>query len=276
MTDRGGAQGRYLEQEHRLETIRYAVEDGIATLTLDYPARKNALNGTMRREIGDVIHQLRQDSTVRALILTGAGTDFCSGGDISTMKGQISAEQGRQRLGAIHPWLEDLIQLDRPVIAAVDGAAFGAGFSLALTADIVLATPRTRFGLPFLRLGLIPDCGVLYTLPRMIGLQRAKALMFSMRELSAEAARDQGIVMEIVPPEDLQARARAIAAAFTEASPVALALTKRALNASLNQDLHSMLEMEADGQGIAFATEYREQAAARFLEKQPPRYRWPD
>lgn len=259
-----------------METIRYAVEDGIATLTLDYPARKNALNGTMRREIGEVIHGLRQDSSVRALILTGAGTDFCSGGDISTMKGQISADQGRQRLAAIHPWLEDLIQLDRPVIAAVDGAAFGAGFSLALTADIMLATPRARFALPFLRLGLIPDCGAFYTLPRMIGLQRAKALMFSMRELSAEAARDEGIVMEIVPAEALQARARAIAAAFTEASPVALALTKRALNASLNQDLHSMLEMEADGQGIAFATEYREQAATRFLDKQPARYRWPD
>lgn len=259
-----------------METIRYAVADGVATLTLDFPKRKNALNGTMRREIGEVVHQLRQDTSVRALILTGAGTDFCSGGDISSMQGEISADQGRQRLAAIHPWLEDLIHLDRPVIAAVDGAAYGAGFSLALVADIILATPRARFGLPFMRLGLIPDCGVFYTLPRMIGLQRAKALMFSMRELSAAAALEQGIVMEIVAPEALQARALALASAFTEASPVAVALTKKALNTSLNQDLHSMLEMEADGQGIAFATEYRKEAASRFLEKHPPRYRWPD
>jgi enoyl-CoA hydratase/carnithine racemase len=259
-----------------METIRYAVEDGIATLTLDYPARKNALNGVMRREIGDVIHQLRQDTSVRALILTGAGTDFCSGGDISSMQGEFTAAQGRQRLNNIHPWLEALIHLEIPVIAAVDGAAFGAGFSLALTADIILATPRARFALPFLRLGLIPDCGVFYTLPRMIGLQRAKALMFSMRELDAEAAQEQGIVMEIVPADSLQERARAMARAFTEASPVAVALTKKALNASLNQDLHSMLAMEADGQGIAFATEYRQEAASRFLSKQAPRYRWPD
>lgn len=262
--------------ESPMETIRYAVEDGIATLTLDYPRRKNALNATMRREIGEVVHRLRQDASVRVLILTGAGNDFCSGGDISAMQGEITAEQGRQRLAAVHGWLEDLIQLDRPVIAAVDGAAYGAGFSLALTADIVLATPRARFALPFLRLGLIPDCGVFYTLPRMIGLQRAKALMFSMRELDAEAAREHGIVMGIVPPDALAARARALAETFVQGSPVALALTKQALNASLNRDLHAMLAMEADGQGIAFATEYRKEAATRFLEKQPPRYRWPD
>jgi len=259
-----------------METIRYAVEDGIATLTLDYPARKNALNGDMRREIGEVIHQLRRDSSVRALILTGAGSDFCSGGDISSMLGEVTAAQGRQRLASIHGWLEDLIQLEIPVIAAVDGAAYGAGFSLALTADIILATPRARFAMPFLRVGLIPDCGAFYTLPRMIGLQRAKALMFSMQELNAKAAQEQGIVMEVVEAENVLERARTMARAFTEASPVALALTKKALNASLNQDLHSMLAMEADGQGIAFATEYRQQAASRFMSKQPPRYRWPD
>ncbi|QQX87985.1 enoyl-CoA hydratase/isomerase family protein [Cupriavidus necator] len=259
-----------------METIRFAVEDGVATLTLDSPARKNALSLPMRDEIGEVIRRVRADDSVRALILTAAGTDFSSGGDISSMQVEINAEQGRKRLQKVHGWLEDLIQLDVPVIAAVDGAAYGAGFSLALTADIILATPRARFGLPFLRMGLIPDCGVFYTLPRMIGLQRAKALMFSMRELNAQAAQDLGIVMEIVPADSLQERARALAQAFTEASPVAVGLTKQALNASLNQDLHTMLAMEADGQGIAFSTAYRREAADRFMAKQPLRYRWPD
>lgn len=259
-----------------METIRFAVEDGVATLTLDSPARKNALSLPMRDEIGEVIRRVRADDSVRALILTAAGTDFSSGGDISSMQVEINAEQGRKRLQKVHGWLEDLIQLDVPVIAAVDGAAYGAGFSLALTADIILATPRARFGLPFLRMGLIPDCGVFYTLPRMIGLQRAKALMFSMRELNAQAAQDLGIVMEIVPADSLQERARALTQAFTEASPVAVGLTKQALNASLNQDLHTMLAMEADGQGIAFSTAYRREAADRFMAKQPLRYRWPD
>lgn len=259
-----------------METIRFAVEDGVATLTLDSPARKNALSLAMRDEIGEVIRRVRADDSVRALILTAAGTDFSSGGDISSMQVEIHAEQGRKRLQKVHGWLEDLIQLDVPVIAAVDGAAYGAGFSLALTADIILATPRARFGLPFLRMGLVPDCGVFYTLPRMIGLQRAKALMFSMRELNAQAAQDLGIVMEIVPADSLQERARALAHAFTEASPVAVGLTKQALNASLNQDLHTMLAMEADGQGIAFSTAYRREAADRFMAKEPLRYRWPD
>lgn len=258
-----------------METIRFAVEDGIATLTLDSPARKNALSLPMRDEIGEVIRRVRADDSVRALILTAAGTDFSSGGDISSMQVEINAEQGRKRLHKVHGWLEDLIQLDVPVIAAVDGAAYGAGFSLALTADIILATPRARFGLPFLRMGLVPDCGVFY-MPRMIGLQRAKALMFSMRELNAQAAQDLGIVMEIVPADSLQERARTLAQAFTEASPVAVGLTKQALNASLNQDLHTMLAMEADGQGIAFSTAYRREAADRFMAKQPLRYRWPD
>ncbi|AQV97077.1 enoyl-CoA hydratase [Cupriavidus necator] len=259
-----------------METIRFAVEDGVATLTLDSPARKNALSLPMRDEIGEVIRRVRADDSVRALILTATGTDFSSGGDISSMQVEINAEQGRRRLRNVHGWLEDLIQLDVPVIAAVDGAAYGAGFSLALTADIILATPRARFGLPFLRMGLVPDCGVFYTLPRMIGLQRAKALMFSMRELNAQAAQDLGIVMEIVPADSLQERARALAHAFNEASPVAVGLTKQALNASLNQDLHTMLAMEADGQGIAFSTAYRREAADRFMAKEPLRYRWPD
>ncbi|RDK09237.1 enoyl-CoA hydratase/isomerase family protein [Cupriavidus lacunae] len=259
-----------------METIRFAVEDGVATLTLDSPARKNALSLPMRDEIGEVIRRVRADDSVRALILTAAGTDFSSGGDISSMQVEINAAQGRRRLRNVHGWLEDLIQLDVPVIAAVDGAAYGAGFSLALTADIILATPRARFGLPFLRMGLVPDCGVFYTLPRMIGLQRAKALMFSMRELNAQAAQDLGIVMEIVPADSLQERARALAHAFNEASPVAVGLTKQALNASLNQDLHTMLAMEADGQGIAFSTAYRREAADRFMAKEPLRYRWPD
>lgn len=259
-----------------METIRLAIDGGVATLTLNAPERMNALSTAMGGEIAQALRQVRADQNVRAMILAGAGTHFCSGGDISAMQQEITAPQGRRQLRQAHGWLEDLIQLDVPVIAAVDGVAYGAGFSLALTADIILATPRARFGLPFLRMGVMPDCGILYTLPRIVGLQRAKALLLSMRELNAEAALDLGIVMEIVSQARLAERAQALALAFTEASPVAVGLTKQALNASLNQDLHTMLAMEADGQGIAFSTSYRREAADRFMAKQPLRFRWPD
>ncbi|MET3138742.1 enoyl-CoA hydratase/carnithine racemase [Undibacterium sp. GrIS 1.2] len=142
------------------QAIIYTVDNGIATLTLNRPAQKNALDMVMRNEIADVISDICHDRQIKSLIITGAGGAFCSGGDIRTMDASGSAEDGRDRMAELHLWLEELITLDRPVIAAVDGPAYGAGFGLALAADFIIATPRARFCLAFLRLGLIPDCGV--------------------------------------------------------------------------------------------------------------------
>lgn len=259
-----------------MQTVLYEVSDGVATLTLNRPAQKNALDLVMRSEIAQIVSDIRSDRGIQALIITGAGGAFCAGGDVQTMSGeQQSAEDARSRMQDLHRWLEQLLNLDCPVIAAVDGVAYGAGFGMALAADFILASPRARFCLPFLRLGLMPDCGILYTLPRIVGMQRARELIFSTRELGADEARQIGIVSEIQPEEHLAARAREIALAFTHASPTAISLTKRALNASLNCDLGSMLDMEASGQGIARATEYHRHAAARFVAKQAAEFRWP-
>src|SRR5436309_11945858 len=149
------------------------------------------------------------------------------------------------------------------------------GFAFALAADFVLATPRARFCLPFLRIGLIPDAGILYTLPRAVGLQRAKELAFSTREIGAEEAKQLGIVFEIVAEDRLAERARQLALSFTQASPTSVSLTKRALNASLHSDLSTMLDLEATGQGVARNTEYHREAIGRFLDKQPARFQWP-
>lgn len=259
-----------------MQTILYTVADGIATLTLNRPAQKNALDLVMRKEIAQVIGEIRDDRGIQALIITGAGGAFCAGGDIQTMSGeQQTADEARSRMQDLHRWLEQLLTLDCPVIAAVDGVAYGAGFGLALAADFILASPRARFCLPFQRLGLIPDCGILYTLPRAVGMQRARDLIFSTRELGADEARQMGIVCEIQPEDQLASRAREIALAFTHASPTAIGLTKRALNASLNCDLGTLLDMEASGQGIARATEYHRNAAARFVTKQTAEFHWP-
>lgn len=259
-----------------METIVFDVSDGIATLSFNRPAQKNAMDGTMKEEIGEVIGRVRRDRDIRALILTGAGGAFCSGGDLRGIAARdLDSEGWRNRLLDLHEWLAGLITLDRPVIAAVDGVAYGAGFSLALTADFILATPRARFCMSFLRIGGVPDCGAFYTLPRIVGVQRAKELMLSARELGTEEARQLGIVLEIHEPERLMPRARALAASFVGAPPAAVSLSKRALAASLGSDLQTMLELEASGQAVAFGTAYHREAVARFGRKEASMFQWP-
>lgn len=248
--------------------------DGVATLTLNRPQQKNALNMPMRDALREAVQQIRADRTVRAVVLRGAGTDFCSGGDIRAMN-VTEAEAGRNRMDDLHGWLSMLVDLDRPVVAAIDGVAYGAGFSLALLADFVVASPRARFCMPFMKVGLVPDCGALYTLPRVVGMARARDLVFSAREIGAEEARQIGAVFEIVPEDRLHGRARQLARSLAAASPVAFGLAKRALNQSLGSDVRAMLEMESLGQGIAYTTTYHREAVRRFKEKEPPLFQWP-
>ncbi|WP_019450183.1 enoyl-CoA hydratase/isomerase family protein [Cupriavidus sp. BIS7] len=256
------------------DTLLVAIADGIATLTLNRPKQKNALNVPMRDALREAVQQIRADRAVRAVVLRGAGTDFCSGGDIRAMN-VTESEAGRNRMDDMHGWIGMLADLDRPVVAAVDGVAYGAGFSMALLADFIVASPRARFCMPFMKVGLVPDCGALYTLPRVVGMARARDLVFSAREIGAEEARQIGAVFEIVPEQKLHARADQLARGLAGASPVAFGMAKRALNQSLGSDLHAMLELESLGQGIAFTTGYHREAVRRFTEKEPPLFRWP-
>lgn len=259
-----------------MEAIDFTVSDGVAGITLNRPSRKNALNATMTAELIEAIAEIRDNPDIRVLVLRGAGNDFCSGGDIQDMQamaGDLTAR--RARLKRIHVWVEELINLDKPVIAAVDGAAYGAGFGIALAADLVLATPQARFCMAFMRIGLIPDCAALYTLPRAVGLQRAKEIMFSGRELGAEEARQLGIVLEIHEREALEERVQTLAESLGGASPTALSLTKRGLNISTLNDLGTMLEIEAAGQTVAFASHEHSEAVRRFVNKEKPLFHWP-
>lgn len=257
-----------------MTTIRYEVREQVATLTLDQPATRNAVNPQMREEIADVVRGVKQDRSIRALVITGAGGHFCSGGDLRNIASAGLDNQGwRERFHSLHHWLQDLITLDRPVIAAVDGAAYGAGLGLALAADMVIATPRARFCVSFMRVGLVPDFGLFYTLPRIVGPQRAKELMFSAREVGAEEAVRLGLAMELQAPEQLLARAHAIAASFVNASPMALSLVKRTLAAG--GDLATQLELEANAQSLAMGTQAHRDAVQAFLAKQPAPFKWP-
>ncbi|MFM0245620.1 enoyl-CoA hydratase/isomerase family protein [Paraburkholderia sediminicola] len=255
-------------------TLLVDIDDGVATLTLNRPRQKNAMNRAMFAALRDAIYTIRADRAVRAVILCGAGTDFCSGGDVHGMDAP-DALTGRNRMDDVQGWIGMLIDLDRPVIAAVDGVAYGGGFSLALAADFVVATPRARFCLPFLKVGLVPDCGALYTLPRVVGMACAKSLVFSAREVGAEEAQRIGAVLEIVSQEALTERARQLAVSLVSASPVAYGLAKRALNQSYQSSLSGMLEVEALAQGIAISTDYHREAVRRFKDKEPPMFAWP-
>lgn len=260
-----------------MESIEYSCEDGIATILLNRPQARNALDVTLVAEFDQLLSQITRDETVRAVILTGAGGAFCAGGDVRGMNSSTerTAEEWRAHMRRNHRIVKGLYALDRPVIAAVDGVAFGAGFSIALLADIVLASSRARFCMAFGRIGLIPDYGALYTLPRAVGLQRAKEIMYSAREIDAVEAKDLGIALEVVAPDALLPRARVLAQALAGASPSALAMTKDALNGSLGNSLDNVLELEAAGQGAAGSSAYAKDAFRRFAQKQPGRFQWP-
>lgn len=257
------------------KTIRFEVQQQVATLTLDNPTKRNALDPAMREEVAEVMRRVRGERDIRALILTGANGHFCSGGDLRNIATVGLDNQGwRNRLHDLHDWLQDLLTLDRPVIAAVDGAAAGAGFSLALAADFILATPRARFCMSFLKVGLVPDCGAFYTLPRIVGVQRAKELMLSARDLDAAEALQLGIALELHEPAQLLPRAQALAASFVKASPVAVSLVKRALS-GWGAELPALLEFEANAQALAMGTTEHRTAVQRFIDKEAALFQWP-
>lgn len=257
------------------DAVLYDLRDGVATITLNRPARRNALDDETRNALARQIDQIERDRTVRAVVLTGSDGVFCAGGDLRAIRAaELDNDGWRERMREAQIWLARLLSLDRAVVAAVDGPAFGAGFSLALAADVVVASPRARFCLSFMRLGLVPDFGVLHTLPRIVGVQRAKELMLSAREVTADEARALGIVSELLPPEQLLQRAQRIAASFVNASPLAVSLVKRSLAAGPT-NLHTMLEMEADAQALCFGSVQHKAALARFLAKQPALFQWP-
>ncbi|MBI3369039.1 MAG: enoyl-CoA hydratase/isomerase family protein [Burkholderiales bacterium] len=253
-------------------------QGGVITLIMNRPEARNALNEEMKQAFAAAVPALASDPEVRAVILAGAGGVFCAGGDI---RGMAEARQGmtiegwRERMRELQPWMRQLLELDKPLIAAVDGVAYGAGFSLALMADFVLASPRARFCLSFMRVGLVPDFAAMYTLPRVVGVQRAKELMLSAREVSAEEALKLGIAMELLPSEQLMARADALARSFIGASPLAVSLIKRDARAAFTTELPAALANEADHQAMCFSTSYQAEAVQRFLDKQPARFQWP-
>jgi 2-(1,2-epoxy-1,2-dihydrophenyl)acetyl-CoA isomerase len=257
-----------------LETIIYDVADAVATITFNRPDALNATNDQFYREMQGLIREIGSDDAVGAVIITGAGRGFCAGADVKSMNPDMALLDRRKR----HRWiladiLRPLVNLEKPVIAAVNGAAVGAGFNIALAADIIVASEKAVFSQIFTRLGLVPDLGGLHLLTRVVGLNKAKELCFTAKKISATEAFALGIVNHVVPADGLLAEARKLAMEIAAGPPVALSMIKSLLNKSSNSTLEQMLEFESYAQTLAYTTPEHKEGVAAFREKRSPNFR---
>lgn len=251
------------------QTLGYDVAGGVATITLNRPEVMNGLNALMRREIVAAIGAAEREA--RALVLTGAGRAFCSGQDLG------EARAGDPDLGRIlreeyEPMLRALIEARIPTIAAVNGTAAGAGANLALAADVVIAARSAVFVQAFARIGLIPDAGGTWILPRGVGLARAMGAALFAEPAPAETAVAWGMIWQAVPDEDFAATVAARAAQLAAGPTLAYRLTRQALRGGLARDLEAQLAVEAELQAEAGRSHDFREGVAAFLEKRPARY----
>lgn len=256
--------------------LQYQQEEHIVTLTLCDPERRNPLTGnTAIPELLEAIDRIHRDHSVRAVILTGAGSAFSSGGNLRDMTryAEMSGMQLRQeyRLG-IQQLPLALFNLEVPVIAAINGAAIGAGLDLACMCDIRIASERAKFAESFVKLGIIPGDGGAWLLPRIIGLSRATELTLTGQTIDAQQAAEWNLVSRVVPHDQLLSSARETATAIASNPPHAVRLAKRLLREALHTRLDTLLEMSAAYQALAHQTNDHREAVSAFLEKRTPSF----
>lgn len=251
-------------------TIRLEVADGVATVTLNRPDVINAMNADMRREVLATFKSLGRDEAVRAVILTGAGRGFCSGADLRGGSGEREFRRVLER--EYNPLIRAIRDLPRPVIAAVNGVAAGAGVSLALACDLVYASEEARFIQAFVRIGLVSDSGSTRTLVRALGRHRAAQLIFTGEPLSAAEAQTAGLVNVVLPAAELMGGVREAAARLAQGPTRAIAYDKRLINAAEDESLDESLALEAQLQEVAGRTEDHKEGVAAFAEKREPRF----
>ncbi len=258
------------------KTIEFNVESGVATLTLNRPDRLNSINTEMHEEVRIAMKQVHEDASIRCLLLTANGRGFCAGQDLSDRA--VSAEGGVPDLGEsvekyYNPLIESIMGLPKPVICAVNGVAAGAGASIALACDIVLAARSASFIQVFCKIGLVPDSGGTWNLPRAVGLVRAKGLALLGDKLPADQAEDWGLIWRCVDDDDLQREAGKLAAHFATQPTRGLGMIKKLLRESSGNTLSQQLELEKNAmRELGRSHDYREGVAA-FMEKRPPEFK---
>jgi len=250
------------------QEVLFERKGNIARVTLNRPERMNALGMVMREELKQVLTEIDADKSIRAVVITGTGKAFCAGGDITTMDG-IQPSAGLDRLRNVQKIVRLMIGMEKPIIAAVNGVAVGAGCNIALACDLIIASEKAKFSETFVNIGLIPDLGGLYTLPIRVGVARAKELMLTGRMIEAKEAEAIGMVNRVVAPEMLQQTVDELAAKLANGPTRAYTMIKKSLNL-WPMSFEAFLEMEANMQSVAFQTRDFDEGRKAFLEKRKP------
>jgi 2-(1,2-epoxy-1,2-dihydrophenyl)acetyl-CoA isomerase len=252
--------------------LRVEIVDRVATITLDRPDALNALTIALKEALLATFTAVAADDGVRAVVLTGAGRAFCAGQDLRERLEPDPTPLADELRLRYNPLVRAMRSLDKPIVAAVNGVAAGAGASLAFACDLRIASEAATFVLAFGRIGLVPDTGATWLLPRLIGGARTAEVALVGEPVTAERAVEIGLVSRVVPADALVEEAQSLAVRLADGAPRALALTKRALEASWSHDLAEQLELEADLQGEAGATADHAEGLEAFVAKRSPRF----
>jgi 2-(1,2-epoxy-1,2-dihydrophenyl)acetyl-CoA isomerase len=258
-------------------TLLFDKTDGVVTITLNRPDKSNAFDDTMSKELIDALKTIERDADARAVVITGAGKNFCAGQDLSAMLERYQVPGGvsyaAHLRGSYNLIVSRLRALEKPVIAAVNGAAAGAGLGLALACDFRYASENARFRTAFIGIALAPDSAISFLLPRIIGLGRALGMALTNELVDAPTALQYGLVNRVFKPEELLPQTHEFAAQLAQAPTKAIGLTKRAFNHSFDVDLETALENEALLQEIAGRSADHLEGVQAFIEKRSPQFK---
>lgn len=258
-----------------MENIDIIEDSGITTILLNRPEKLNALAGHMRRDLAEALEAAGSDRNVHVVVITGAGRAFCAGGDVAAMADLIErneAEEFSRLLGSARRVITSIRQMAKPVIASINGPAFGAGFNLALACDLRIASTTATFSQSFAKVGLHPDWGGTYFLPRLVTPNKACEMFFLGETMNAEEALRLGVVNYVVQPDALEAETRKLAERLRDAPAIALAAAKQAVYRSQAAELEEMLRYETEAQMRCFSSHDGREGVRAFLERRPPKF----
>lgn len=252
------------------QLVSATTEGSVLVIRLCSPENRNSLTSELREQLGEAIERAESDRSVRSVFLTADGPTFCSGGDLKMLKTACDPWPVHRRFRNLSRWLTPLITLDKPVVVGVRGAAVGGGMGLALTGDVLIAGEGAKFITGFFRIGALPDIGTMYHLPRLIGMARAKNLLFSGATISAQEALELGLVAKVVPDDEVESFGLERAARLAEGPAEVMGLAKTLMARSFETSLHDMFAFEGLGQALAMSSpEFREGLDAALESRRP-------
>jgi enoyl-CoA hydratase/carnithine racemase len=257
------------------EHIDITEDAGITTITLNRPEKLNSLAGHMRRDLAEALEAAGSERSVHVVVITGAGRAFCAGGDVAAMADLIErgeAEEFSRLLGSARRVITAIRQMTKPVVASVNGPAFGAGCNLALACDLRIASTLATFSQSFAKVGLHPDWGGTYFLPRLVTPNKACEMFFLGETMDADEALRLGVVNRVVEPAELEAETRKLAERLRDAPAISLAAAKQAVYMSQAAELDEMLRFETEAQMRCFASQDGREGVRAYLEKRPPKF----